>query len=450
MSLTPLVFSGISTYSADFQTILERTVKIASLPITSLQNQQTDLLERKVVAGGLQGAVAAFGASLKSLGETGDRRAVTGRTTDAAKVAVRSVTASTAGVYQLSNITSVASSAAETSLISYPDSTTATVSTTGTVQLTVGSSAFTVNLTPGENNLAGLRDKINGLGAGVTASILTTDGANYLSVSANTTGATTLTLKDDPGGAATDLLSAANQGSNAVFELNGVPVSQKTNLVNSVVPGLSFEILGETEASETVTLTLASDRSQLSTALSSFAAAYNALVGQVDGQIGESAGLLSGSSLVREIQSVLRSVTGFSGTGDVKSLAELGLVFDSTNKLTFDAATFAGLSDAQVRAGLDFASTSETGLGSLYSKVTAISDPVTGLIQAELNQYDATGRDLATRVSALNERVTLLQSGLAQRLQYADALLANLESQQTVLTASIDSLSYSLFGRKEG
>ncbi len=450
MSLTPLVFSGISTYSADFQTILERTVKIASLPITSLQNQQTDLLERKVVAGGLQGAVAAFGASLKSLGEVGDRRAVTGRTTDAGKAAVRAVTATTGGVYQLANITSVASAAAETSLISYSDSNTATVSSTGTVQLTVGSNAFTVSLTPGENNLAGLRDKINGLGAGVTASILTTDGANYLSVSANTTGATTLTLNDDPGGAATDLLSAANQGSNAVFELNGVPVSQKTNLVNSVVPGLSFEILGKTEASETVTLTLASDRSQLSTALSSFAAAYNALVGQVDGQIGESAGLLSGSSLVREIQSVLRSVTGFSGTGDVKSLAELGLVFDSTNKLTFDSATFAGLSDAQVRAGLDFASTSETGLGSLYSKVTAISDPVTGLIQAELNQYDATGRDLATRVSALNERVTLLQSGLAQRLQYADALLANLESQQTVLTASIDSLSYSLFGRKEG
>lgn len=450
MSLTPLVFSGISTYSADFQTILDRTVKIASLPITSLQNQQTDLLERKVVAGGLQGSVAAFGASLKSLGEIGDRRAVTGRSTDTSKVAVKSVTASTAGVYQLSNITSVASAAAETSLVSYADSDTTAVSTTGTVQLTVGSSAFTVSLTAGENNLAGLRDKINGLGAGVTASILTTDGANYLSVSANTTGATTLTLKDDPGGAATDLLSATNQGANAVFELNGVPVSQKTNLVNSVVPGLSFEILAETDDDETVTLTLASDRSQLSTALSSLAAAYNTLVEQVDGQIGESAGLLSGSSLVREIQGVLREVTGFSGTGDVKSLAELGLVFDASNKLTFDSAAFAGLSDAQVRAGLDFTSTAETGLGSLYSKVTGISDPVTGLIQAEINQYDATGRDLTSRVAALNERVTLLQSGLAQRLQYADALLANLESQQTVLTASIDSLSYSLFGRKEG
>lgn len=448
MSLTPLVFSGISKYSTDFQTILDRTVKIASLPITSLQNQQTDLLERKVVAGGLQGAVAAFGASLKSLGEIGDRRAVTGRSTDAAKVAIRSVTAETSGVYTLSEVTSVATAAAETSLVSLPDSNSTAVSSTGSVKLTLGTGEFTLSLTPGENNLAGLRDKINGLGVGVTASILTTSGANYLSVSANTTGATTLSLRDDPDGANTNLLSATNQGSNANFKLNGVPVSQSTNLVNSVVPGLSFEVLAETDVDETVTLTLASDRSQLSTALSSLASAYNTLVGQVDGQIGEAAGLLSGSSLVREIQSVLREVTGFSGVGDVKSLSELGLVFDSTSKLTFDSSAFAALTDTQVRAGLDFVSTAETGLGSLYSKVSGISDPVTGLIQAEINQFDATGRDLETRVGTLNERVTLLQSGLAQKLQYADALLASLESQQSVLTASIDSLSFSLFGKQ--
>jgi flagellar hook-associated protein 2 len=450
VSLTPLVFTGVSKYSSDFQTILERTVKIASLPITSLQNQQKDLVQRKVVASGLQGAVAAFGASLKSLGEIGDRRAVTGRSTNTAKVAIRSVTASTGGVYQLSKVTSIATAAAETSFSSYPDSNATAVSATGMVQLKVGENTFTVSLTPGENNLAGLRDKINGLGAGVTASILTTAGANYLSISANTTGETTLSLKDDPGGAATDLLSAANQGTNAVFELNGVPVSQKTNLVNSVIPGLSFEVLGTTDTDEKVSLTLASDRTQLSTALSSLADSYNALVGQVDGQIGESAGLLSGSSLVREIQSVLREVTGFSGSGDVKSLSGIGLVFNSSNKLTFDASIFAGLTDAQVRAGLDFSGNSEIGLGSLSRKVTAISDPVTGLIQAEINQYNSTGLDLDQRVSALNERVTLLQSGLAQRLQAADSLMATLEAQQSVLTASIDSLSYSLFGKRNG
>ena len=46
MSLTPLTFTGVSTYSRDFQTILNRATQIASLPIQQLQNQQKDLLHR--------------------------------------------------------------------------------------------------------------------------------------------------------------------------------------------------------------------------------------------------------------------------------------------------------------------------------------------------------------------------------------------------------------------
>jgi len=48
-----------------------------------------------------------------------------------------------------------------------------------------------------------VRDAINNLGVGVTATVLTTGtGANpnYLSVTSNTAGATTLQLFDDPTG----------------------------------------------------------------------------------------------------------------------------------------------------------------------------------------------------------------------------------------------------------
>jgi hypothetical protein len=40
----------------------------------------------------------------------------------------------------------------------------------------------------------------------------------------------------------------------------------------------------------------------------------------------------------------------------------------------------------------------------------------------------------------------LLQQTINQRLQAADASIANLESQQSVLTASITSLSYVSYG----
>ena len=90
------------------------------------------------------------------------------------------------------------------------------------MKLVLGSNSYTINLTSQTNNLNGLVSAINGLGAGVTASVLTTgSGAtpNYLSLSAASTGATTLQLIDDPTGAATNVITAANQGSNAKLHL---------------------------------------------------------------------------------------------------------------------------------------------------------------------------------------------------------------------------------------
>ncbi|MBI3679636.1 MAG: hypothetical protein HY235_04505, partial [Acidobacteria bacterium] len=49
MSLSPLTFTGVSTFSQDFQTILDRASRIASLPIQALQNQQKDLIQQKLL-----------------------------------------------------------------------------------------------------------------------------------------------------------------------------------------------------------------------------------------------------------------------------------------------------------------------------------------------------------------------------------------------------------------
>ena len=46
MSITPLTFTGVSTYSNDFQTILSRAVQIAQLPLKALQNRDTGLTAR--------------------------------------------------------------------------------------------------------------------------------------------------------------------------------------------------------------------------------------------------------------------------------------------------------------------------------------------------------------------------------------------------------------------
>jgi flagellar hook-associated protein 2 len=451
MSLTPLTFTGVSKFSTDFQTILQRTVAIASQPIQSMQSEQANLLAQKQLLTNMNGSVAALADVVSALGGLGGTKALSATSSDQTKVSVSSTTAAAPATYTISEITSIARNASASSA-GYANSTTETVSANGSVRLTFGGESYDTTLSSEDNNLVGLRDWINSQGAGVTATILTTGTGvtpYYLSITANSSGLKPITLVDEPEGAATNLLAVTDNGANAEFKVNGVAVSKASNLINDVVSGLAFTIGGTTGLNETVTLTLATDRSMLSDALESFVAAYNAVVDQVDAQIGENAGLLTGDIIVREVQQTLRAVSGYLGAGVFASLTDLSIEFDDEGKVSFDPDAFATLNDTGIEAALEFLGSESTGFGSLAAELTSISDPVTGLIRTQQDFYGKRDETLSDQIDIVTERVTNLQLSTSQRLQVMDALLAHLESQQTVLNASIQGLYLTLFGKND-
>jgi flagellar hook-associated protein 2 len=450
MGIPPLVFTGISSYSQDFQTVLNRAVSIASLPLRALQNESADLLNRKTQLSNFSSAVDNLANSLQSLGQVGARKGLTASSSDTSKVTVTNTGADAANVYILNSITSLAQQASETSVTGYANSSSTPVSSNGTVRLTVGSQNYTISLSGGTNNLVGLRNAINALGSGVTASILTTGtgpNPNYLSVTANTTGATTLRLVDDPGGAATNLLTSANQGSNAVFQLNGISISRASNQVNDVIPGLSFSL--QATSSSAVSLTLTSQRSQLTDGLRGFVSSYNAMIDQVNTQVGPGAGLLSGDLLVRETQKTLREITNFAGPGAVRSLTDLGITFGNDGKANLDTAKINSFTDGQLNSAFEFLGSNSTGLASLGGKLKQISDPVTGLVKLQQDGYSREDLRLQRQIADLEARVTTLQRNTASRLQSVDALLGSLEAQRRVIDSTVQSVNFSLFGKKE-
>lgn len=452
MGISPLTFTGVSTYSADFQKILERTVAIASQPISQLQAEQAKILQQKTLATGLQSSIAGLATALDSLGELGASKALGGTSSNTAKVSIGTVTATNPAAYSITEITSVARAASATSA-GFADGDTSPVSATGTVQFSFGGTDHTIVLDTGENTLAGLRDKINALGAGVTASILTTGtGANpyYLSITSNTSGEKPIVLLDDPGGTAANLLSTVDNGANANFKINGVPVSKPSNLINDVVSGVTFTILGTTAGSEIVSLSLATNRATFSSRLRSFISAYNTVLDDTDAQIGEAAGLLSGDMLVREAKDALRTVSGYQGSGTIKSLSQLGVTFGSDGKASFDSAAFDGLSDPQIQDGFGFLGSASTGFGAMRSRLTQLSDPVTGLIAVQTTKYDESDKRIAGRVTELTNRLVALQKSTAARLQTVDALLGSLQSQQTIIDASYKSVQLGIYGKNNG
>jgi flagellar hook-associated protein 2 len=447
---TPLVFTGISSFSSDFQTVLNRAVSIASLPLKTLQNNEADILTKKTVLGSLNTAVGSLGTSIAALGTVAKNKALVATSSNSSLVSVVNTGATSAATYTISNITSVAKAASETSTSGYADSSATPVSTTGVVKLVVGADSHEITLTPGTNNLVGLRNAINSLGAGVTASVITTGtglNPNYLSITANSSGAAALQLFDDPDGANTNLVTSANQGSNAIFKLNGVNVTKTSNLVNDVVSGATFTILGTPDSLATVTLSLATDRSQLQSAIQDFAGKYNALVDSVGGQVGPAAGLLSGDLIVREVQNDLRQVASYQGSGSIKSLADLGVQLGKDGKTTFDTTVFTALSNNQVNSAFDFFGSPSTGFGALSDKFSQITDPVSGLVKLQQDNYDQADKRIQNDITDLNDRIGQLQTRVAAQLQAADALQAQLSAQQSVLTATLQSLTFTSFGK---
>lgn len=446
MSLSPLTITGVSQFSADFQTILDRAVRIAQIPIQQLQNRDVDVITKKTLLSSLSGAVSGLASSLESLGTTASNKALSATSSKPAIVSVVSSSATEAVSYTINSVTSIATSASERTQTSYLDSGSTPVGSTGDFQLAVGSETYDFTLS--NNSLVGLRDKINALGAGVTASILTTSGGNYLSISANFTGETTLELRDDPNGANSNLLTATNQGTDLVFELNGIEVRQNRNLVNSVIPGITFNVLAET--GDPVQLTLATDRSKLASGLSSFVANFNALRQQLNAQQGPAAGLLSGNSLVLQLSGQLRQIASHrAADGSVRSLADLGVTFDTSGQMQFDRAKLDGLTADQASDAFAFLGNAAGGLGRFAGGLKQFSDPISGLIKTEQDGLDRVDRNLQDQIAKLTDRLTVMQKGLAAKLQQADSLLAALESQQNTIKASLLGLNNVLYGKQD-
>jgi len=444
MSIAPLTITGVSQFSSDLQSILNRAVQIAQIPITQLQNKDSDLIQQKTLLGSLRTNAGNLAAGLEALSTVAVNQAVSATSSNTAAVGVVSTNGATPASYTIDSITSIAAAASERSLIGYADSSATPVSSNGTLNLTVGANSYRFPLAT--NTLVGLRDKINSLGAGVTASILTTGDGNYLSVSATATGAGAITLKDDPDGANAALLTATNPGSDAQFSLNGINVTQKGNLVSSVIPGVTFRLLGSSNSATTITA--ATDRTKLSSALQTFVSGYNTLKSDLNAQAGAGAGLLTGNPIVTRLQDTLRQIASFRGdSGTVQNLANLGITFDAAGKASFDTTAFNALSDSSITDGFAFIGSATSGLAGFSKVLRQFSDPIEGMITLEVAGIDRTDQSIQSQVARLTDRVNLMQTNLSRRLATADSLLAQLQSQQQSLTASLQGLSLVLYGK---
>ncbi len=430
----PVSFTGVSKFSDNFQTLLERSFTVANLPVKNLQTEQTIQLAKQQELGNLATDVRGLRDAFSTLGVRAAQGAISASSTDSS-VATIVITGSPSAISFDLDVTSAAAAAQETSTASVADSAVDTLAADGLFTLTVGSQVTAIDLSQSglDNTLEGLRDYVNSNDLGVQATIINTSSdvenpAYHLTLTADDTGATTLSLTDS---GEQQLLTQVNQGTNAVFTVNGVPVTNSGNTIVDFAPGLTLTIIDAGAA----TVAAKADIANLSNALTAVATQYNAVVSRVVSHIGDGAGVLSGDSLIRETQSALRELTGRLGDGSVFSMADLGLELDDTGALSFDPAKFSKTAGNDFSGVLHFLGDTASGFaGAAYQRLSNLSDPVTGQIQTAIQFLQSSDKTLQTQIETAQERVDQLIKNLEDRFAAADVLLAELESQQALLT----------------
>ena len=287
-------------------------------------------------------------------------------------------------------------------------------------QLSDGTSAATVNVDSGDT-LSTLAGKINSLGLGLSATVVTDSSGVHLQVAPTGSGA--ISVSADP----TFNMTRAGAATNASLTVDGIPISSASNTVTGAITGLTLNLTGTTSANNPATLTVASDTTQISQALSTFVSDYNSTLSQVNSQFTYSAssgsqGVLGSDGTVRSLQSALEGVVAYNapntpaGSGAIQSLSDLGITVNDDGSLSLNSSKLATAMADPTAIQNFFQGSALNGFAQQFSsELGQFNDPATGSITKE--------------VQNLNQQYSNLQS---QVNDYESGYIA---SQQTVLTA---------------
>lgn len=229
--------------------------------------------------------------------------------------------------------------------------------------LNANQAVATIDITPENNTLAGIRDSINSANIGVSATIVNDGQSNRLVLSAKNSGTSNsikMTVDDDDGNhldanglskLAFDPTAGTGTGKNltvlqtakdAIVDIDGVLVTKPSNVISDAVDGITFNLLKE-QPNTAVALGISRDQSSVEASVTAFVKAYND-ANQVIRDLTKydattkAGGILLGDAATRSVSTQIKQVlTGtIGGAGMLKSLSDIGVSFQRDGTLAIN------------------------------------------------------------------------------------------------------------------
>lgn len=457
---SPGIGSGL-----DVKSIVSQLVAIERQPLTQLQVQAATVQTRISVFGQIKSLVSTLSDAASRLGSLTTFNAVSASSSKSSTVSATAIggTAPTSFSVTVENLAK-AQATASAALLPVGGALGA-----GTLRLQLGQwsvvpSSFTPQTAGGQidievsatDTVSDLASKINGSGAGVTATVLNDVTGERLLLRSNNTGLASgfeLSVLSDADGQPADTagLSRVVVGTttqtpdDARIQINTIPVSSSTNVFENVVSGITLTA-GEVSA-DPVEISVTRDTSALKNAVNDFVAAYNAVNQAINEQTkydpaSKQGGLLQGDSTAIGLQNALRGILQSATSGSAyQRLADVGI----TQQLGGDLAVDSTKLNAAIDNGdelknllrIDNGNPLTNGVASKFSafaKGLLATDGLFGSKDASLKRsLELNSQDQAR----LNDKVARVEAALNRRYSALDVQLNSLNALNAYVTQQV-------------
>jgi len=435
--------TGASSAGINITAAVNAAVTAAQAPETNWQNQEATLQSQATALNQLQTDTTNLDNDMQSLNNlTGPLSARTVSSSNSTIVSASAASGATVG-----NHIVVDGSLASTA--SWASSTV----TNATTPLAAGSfiitdasgNPTTISTGTGTSTLTDVANTINGDNLGVTANVITDANGSRLAIVSNTSGsAANFMVTAGTGGLG---FSQAVTGANASVTVDGITLSSASNTVTGALPGVTLNLLNASPGTN-VSLTIAPDTAQASTAINQFVTDYNKAIGDVNTQFtfnGSSEGVLASDSIVRSLQSTLQEALGYtytpaSGTTTVSNLTSLGISVNKNGTLSVNTAALNSklqnnFNDVQIF----FQGSALNGFAnSLDQQLTSFTSPANGAFTVDLQSISTNYSGLQTNISNFQTNyIVPLTAQLKAQYSQAEILLQQLPMQMQQINTEL-------------
>lgn len=304
------------------------------------------------------------------------------------------------------------------------------------------------------SSLEDIRDAINAdEQSGVDASVIF-DGSDYrLALSSRETGSDAsiegFTFSDSAALTA-DTGSAAQSGSDASLNVNGVDITSANNQVEGAIQGVTLNLESEGDA------TVAVEQNTLAVreAVTGFVDAYNAMKGTIgeltafNAETGQ-AGELNGDSTVRIVESRLRSElsSGIAGEeGGFSILSDIGISLELDGTMSIDQEKLDDVIANDQQALSDFFAGNDTTTGLAEQLSGSVEQLLSsnGSVQGAINGSENRIESLGDRYTNMEQQVERTIGRYRTQFGQLDSMIAQMNQTSSYLTQQFASLDAQL------